>query len=64
MSVDPMASNIDGHRKLEEEHVFWIEDAKCDQETHSSTSIGQLVQDRAEFRAWNTTDQSIRTENQ
>jgi hypothetical protein len=39
-----MAGDINGHGYLKPEHVFWIEVAECDQESHCSTTVGQLVQ--------------------
>lgn len=51
VQVYPVTGNVDGHAQLEPEGECRIEQAQCDHQAHRADPIGQLIQDRAEFRA-------------
>lgn len=51
MQVDPVASHVNGHRELEEEHVLGIEQGQRHQQTHGAASVRELVQEGSELGA-------------
>jgi len=47
--MHPMAEDVQGHGKLEEEHVLGVEVTQSATQTHGGDSVYQLVQHGAEF---------------
>ena len=58
MHVDPVAADVDGHRDLEQDRRWRVEDAEGGEEAHGSATVRQHVQHGAEL--WRLVEKSGR----
>ena len=51
VQMKPVADNVNGHTKLEEEHVLLVKYRQHHKQTHGGCTVCQLVQHRSKLRS-------------